>query len=210
MIGSLRGTLRRPARHRRGDRRGRRCGLSGVGADIGPGRARSGWGVAVFLHVHTHVREDAIVLYGFAHADERRCFEALLGAHGVGPSLALAILSALSPAALSTAVLEDDLDTLCLVPGRGQEDSGPAAPRAQGPTRPPVARRRVVDRRPAARPGVRPGRRWPSWATDPRRSAARSSRSTMTPRSRSWCGPPCASWCATGDARRPQGGAGRP
>jgi holliday junction DNA helicase RuvA len=78
-------------------------------------------GSEVFLHVHTHVREDAIVLYGFAHADERRCFEALLGAHGVGPSLALAILSSLSPAALSTAVLEDDVDTLCLVPGVGKK-----------------------------------------------------------------------------------------
>jgi Holliday junction DNA helicase RuvA len=80
-----------------------------------------GPGSEVFLHVHTHVREDAIVLYGFAHADERRCFEALLGAHGVGPSLALGILSALSPAALSTAVLEDDLDTLCTVPGVGKK-----------------------------------------------------------------------------------------
>jgi Holliday junction DNA helicase RuvA len=78
-------------------------------------------GSEVFLHVHTHVREDAIVLFGFAHADERRCFEALLGAHGVGPSLALGILSALSPAALSTAVLEDDVDTLCLVPGVGKK-----------------------------------------------------------------------------------------
>jgi Holliday junction DNA helicase RuvA len=78
-------------------------------------------GTEVFLHVHTHVREDAIVLYGFAHADERRCFEALIGAHGVGPSLALSILSALSPAALSTAVLEDDVDTLCLVPGVGKK-----------------------------------------------------------------------------------------
>ena len=78
-------------------------------------------GTEVFLHVHTHVREDAIVLYGFAHADERRCFEALLGAHGVGPSLALAILSSMSPAALSTAVLEDDADTLCLVPGVGKK-----------------------------------------------------------------------------------------
>jgi len=80
-----------------------------------------GTGSEVFLHVHTHVREDAIVLYGFAHADERWCFEALIGAHGVGPSLALAILSSLSPAALSTAVLEDDVDTLCLVPGVGKK-----------------------------------------------------------------------------------------
>jgi holliday junction DNA helicase RuvA len=78
-------------------------------------------GSEVFLHVHTHVREDAIVLFGFAHADERRCFEALLGAHGVGPSLALAILSSMSPAALSTAVLEDDIDALCLVPGVGKK-----------------------------------------------------------------------------------------
>jgi Holliday junction DNA helicase RuvA len=78
-------------------------------------------GSDVFLHVHTHVREDAIVLYGFLHDDERRCFDALLGAHGVGPALALAILSALSPAALSTAILEDDLGTLCLVPGIGRK-----------------------------------------------------------------------------------------
>jgi holliday junction DNA helicase RuvA len=78
-------------------------------------------GSEVFLHVHTHVREDAIVLFGFAHADERRCFEAVLGAHGVGPTLALAILSSLSPAALSTAVLEEDVDTLCLVPGVGKK-----------------------------------------------------------------------------------------
>jgi Holliday junction DNA helicase RuvA len=78
-------------------------------------------GSPVFLHVHTHVREDAIVLYGFAHDDERRCFEALLGAHGVGPSLALAVLSCLSPAALSTAVIEDDADTLCAVPGVGRK-----------------------------------------------------------------------------------------
>ncbi len=80
-----------------------------------------GPGTEVFLHVHTHVREDAIVLYGFARADERWCFEALIGAHGVGPSLALAILSSLSPEALSTAVLEDDVDTLCLVPGVGKK-----------------------------------------------------------------------------------------
>ena len=53
-------------------------------------------GSDVFFHVHTHVREDAIILYGFRHDDERRCFEALLGAHGVGPALALNILSSLT------------------------------------------------------------------------------------------------------------------
>lgn len=78
-------------------------------------------GEPVFLYVHTHVREDAIVLFGFLHDAERRCFEALLGAHGVGPSLALSILSFLSPTSLATAVLEDDLGTLCAVPGVGRK-----------------------------------------------------------------------------------------
>ncbi len=84
----------------------------------GPG---PGPGSDATLYVHTHVREDAIVLYGFVHDDERRCFEVLLGSHGVGPALALAIMAALSPAALSTAVLEEDLDTLCTVPGVGRK-----------------------------------------------------------------------------------------
>ena len=93
-----------------------------VGAS-GPAGAGVGGGARdeATLYVHTHVREDAIVLYGFVHDDERRCFEVLLGSHGVGPTLALAIMAALSPAALSTAVLEEDLDTLCTVPGVGRK-----------------------------------------------------------------------------------------
>lgn len=78
-------------------------------------------GAPVFLHVHTHVREDALVLYGFASRDERECFELLLGAHGVGPAVALALLSVLSPAALERAVLGEDLDALTLVPGIGKK-----------------------------------------------------------------------------------------
>ena len=81
----------------------------------------AGTGAEATLYVHTHVREDAIVLYGFVHDDERRCFEVLLGSHGVGPALALAIMAVLSPAALSTAVLEEDLETLCTVPGVGRK-----------------------------------------------------------------------------------------
>ena len=81
----------------------------------------AGSGAEATLYVHTHVREDAIVLYGFVHDDERRCFEVLLGSHGVGPALALAIMAVLSPATLSTAVLEDDLETLCTVPGVGRK-----------------------------------------------------------------------------------------
>ena len=81
----------------------------------------AGTGAEATLHVHTHVREDAIVLYGFVHDDERRCFEVLIASHGVGPALALAIMAVLSPAALSTAVLEDDIETLCSVPGVGRK-----------------------------------------------------------------------------------------
>lgn len=75
----------------------------------------------ISLHVHTHVREDAIVLYGFETAEERRCFEALIGAHGVGPSLALSVLSLLTPKDLVRAVMEEDLSVLCEVPGVGRK-----------------------------------------------------------------------------------------
>jgi holliday junction DNA helicase RuvA len=78
-------------------------------------------GDEVFCWVHHHQREDAQTLYGFTTKDERTCFEALLGAHGVGPSLALAILSVHSPVALARILAEDDLAALCLVPGVGKK-----------------------------------------------------------------------------------------
>jgi Holliday junction DNA helicase RuvA len=78
-------------------------------------------GDEVFVWVHHHVREDAETLYGFAGRDERTTFEALLGAHGVGPALALAILSVHSPAGLARILLEDDVAALCLVPGVGRK-----------------------------------------------------------------------------------------
>lgn len=78
-------------------------------------------GDAVFCWIHHHQREDAQILYGFITKDERSCFEALIGAHGVGPSLALAILSVHSPVALARILAEDDLGALCLVPGVGKK-----------------------------------------------------------------------------------------
>jgi Holliday junction DNA helicase RuvA len=78
-------------------------------------------GSPVFLYTHLHVREDAMVLYGFATRDERACFEALIGAHGVGPALALAILSVHTPAGLRRALLDDDVAALTLVPGVGKK-----------------------------------------------------------------------------------------
>ncbi|MHB1486623.1 MAG: Holliday junction branch migration protein RuvA [Acidimicrobiales bacterium] len=88
---------------------------AGVLAGMGPE------GSEVFLWVHTHVREDAIILYGFTSADQRRCFSALIGAHGVGPSLALAILGVHSPDELRRCILTGDVDGLTLVPGVGQK-----------------------------------------------------------------------------------------
>ncbi|HMK09954.1 MAG TPA: Holliday junction branch migration protein RuvA, partial [Acidimicrobiales bacterium] len=78
-------------------------------------------GNEVFLNIHHHIREDAQTLYGFLSRDERSCFEALLGAHGVGPALALAILSVHAPNDLRSAVASDDADALCLVPGVGKK-----------------------------------------------------------------------------------------
>jgi holliday junction DNA helicase RuvA len=78
-------------------------------------------GEEVFVWIHHHVREDAETLYGFAERDERLTFEALIGAHGVGPSLALAILSVHAPVALARILSEDDVAALCLVPGVGKK-----------------------------------------------------------------------------------------
>ena len=78
-------------------------------------------GEEVFLHIHHHIREDAQTLYGFPTREERVCFEALLSAHGVGPALALAILSVHEPSGLQQVLADDDLDALCLVPGVGRK-----------------------------------------------------------------------------------------
>jgi Holliday junction DNA helicase RuvA len=75
----------------------------------------------VFLWIHHHIREDAQTLYGFATREERVCFEALLGAHGVGPALALAILSVHGPGALREVIATQDVSALCLVPGVGNK-----------------------------------------------------------------------------------------
>ncbi len=118
MIGSLRGLVLEVL--------GSSEMLVEVGGGVGyrvalPSSALAGIGVGsqVFLHVHTHVREDAIVLYGFTERAGRECFESLIAAHGVGPALALAILSVHNPAELTRAVLAGDSAALTLVPGVG-------------------------------------------------------------------------------------------
>ena len=78
-------------------------------------------GQEVLLHIHHHIREDAQTLYGFVTPEERRTFEALLSAHGVGPALAMAILSVHRPEALAAILATDDIDALCLIPGVGKK-----------------------------------------------------------------------------------------
>jgi Holliday junction DNA helicase RuvA len=73
----------------------------------------------VTVEVHTVVREDALQLFGFATADERQLFELLLGVNGVGPKVALAILSGSTPAELRRAIARDDVKRFQAIPGIG-------------------------------------------------------------------------------------------
>ena len=75
----------------------------------------------VTLLIHTHVREDALALYGFVSSREKHFFEMLLSASGVGPSLALKILSGMSVEELVPAIRGSDLARLTRIPGVGRK-----------------------------------------------------------------------------------------
>jgi Holliday junction DNA helicase RuvA len=78
-------------------------------------------GAEVALHVHTHVREDALALYGFSSATEERLFQRLIAVNGVGPALALKVMSGLEPKALVDAIRSADLRRLGSIPGVGKK-----------------------------------------------------------------------------------------
>ena len=78
-------------------------------------------GDEVTFHVHHHFREADQTLYGFATKEDRIAFQGLLGAHGVGPSLALAIIATHGATRLSVILTEGDLAALCDVPGVGKK-----------------------------------------------------------------------------------------
>ncbi len=78
-------------------------------------------GSAVSLHVHTHVREDALALYGFLTLTEQTLFERLMAVSGVGPKLALAILSGIETDELVGALAASDLARLTRIPGVGKK-----------------------------------------------------------------------------------------
>lgn len=80
-------------------------------------------GTDVTLRVHTHVREDAIALFGFLTALEQDLFERLIGISGVGPKLALAVLSGIEPAELVRAIRLQDVARLTSIPGIGRKTS---------------------------------------------------------------------------------------
>ena len=75
----------------------------------------------VVVETHLHVREDAMQLFGFADADERELFEQLLSVSGVGPKVALAIVSGYSPAELRRAIVREDDAMFQTIPGIGKK-----------------------------------------------------------------------------------------
>ena len=101
--------------------------VGGVGYDVAVplstfyGLADAGGPVA--LRVHTHVREDAISLFGFATPLELDLFERLIGISGIGPKLGLAVLSGIEPQELIGAIQRGDLTRLTAIPGVGKKTS---------------------------------------------------------------------------------------
>jgi Holliday junction DNA helicase RuvA len=77
----------------------------------------------VTLRTHTHVREDALALYGFATLLEQELFERLIGVSGIGPKLALAVLSGIEPLELIRAIERGDIARLTAIPGVGKKTS---------------------------------------------------------------------------------------
>jgi holliday junction DNA helicase RuvA len=78
-------------------------------------------GSDVALRIHTHVREDTIALYGFVTDFEQRIFERLIGVSGIGPKLALAVLSGIEPVDFVRAVQAGDVARLTAIPGVGKK-----------------------------------------------------------------------------------------
>jgi Holliday junction DNA helicase RuvA len=78
-------------------------------------------GREVALHIHTHVREDALALYGFLRADEKKLFERLIAVSGIGPKLAITILSGMPAEQMVAAIRGNDAALLTRIPGIGRK-----------------------------------------------------------------------------------------
>jgi holliday junction DNA helicase RuvA len=121
MIYRLRGTLVEK------DTEGVVLDAGGVGyrasASLATLRALPSLGEECVIHTRMVVREDAMLLFGFATKEERTTFDALIGVSKVGPKLALAVLSAMSPAEIAEAVARGDVMKLASVPGLGRKSA---------------------------------------------------------------------------------------
>jgi holliday junction DNA helicase RuvA len=78
-------------------------------------------GSEVALHIHTHVREDVLALYGFLRPAEKRLFEKLIGVSGIGPKLAITILSGMPADDMAGAIRGNDIARLTKIPGIGKK-----------------------------------------------------------------------------------------
>ncbi|HTX33952.1 MAG TPA: Holliday junction branch migration protein RuvA [Bryobacteraceae bacterium] len=78
-------------------------------------------GSEVRLRIHTHVREDALALYGFLTQDEKALFEKLIGVSGIGPTLAVKVLSGLAAAELIASIRRGEVEKLVRIPGVGKK-----------------------------------------------------------------------------------------
>jgi holliday junction DNA helicase RuvA len=106
-------------------------------------------GAEVQLHIHTHVREDALALYGFLRASEKTLFEKLLTVSGIGPKLAITILSGMAADEMVGAIRSNDVARLTRIPGIGKKtaermvlelrDKLPPAGQASAPATPAVS-----------------------------------------------------------------------
>ena len=72
------------------------------------------------LHIHTHVREDALALYGFLRSQEKELFERLISVSGIGPKLAITVLSGMQAEKMVAAILGNDVAALTKIPGIGK------------------------------------------------------------------------------------------
>jgi Holliday junction DNA helicase RuvA len=98
--------------------------VGGVGLRVfvpAPLRGQSKAGEMIFLFTHLVVREDALILYGFESQGDRELFNILLGVDGVGPKVALSVLSTMTIDAIQRAVFGDEPDILSRVPGVGKK-----------------------------------------------------------------------------------------
>jgi Holliday junction DNA helicase RuvA len=78
-------------------------------------------GAEVSLFIYTHVREDIIALYGFLRRDEKQLFERLIGVSGIGPKLAITVLSGMAADALVAALRDNNITALTRIPGVGKK-----------------------------------------------------------------------------------------